>query len=113
MEISLFLSDPLTAHEPVQAVAQASSPASSPGVPPGVRAGSGTLPQLAAGTDCGTQFMESTGDRVVPRGDSPRGMALRPGIIADARFQSDARLRSVLPLAGRHGRVARATHAGF
>ena len=31
-------------------VAQASPPASSPGVPPGVRAGSETLPQLAAGT---------------------------------------------------------------
>ena len=38
-------------------VAQASSPASSPGVPPGIRAGSGTLPQLAAGTDCATGFM--------------------------------------------------------
>jgi type I restriction enzyme M protein len=39
---------------PKGGVAQASSPASSPGVPPGVRAGSGTLPQLAAGTDCAT-----------------------------------------------------------
>jgi len=42
-----------------EAVAQASSPASSPGVPPGVRAGSGTLPQPAAGTDCATRFVVS------------------------------------------------------
>ncbi len=35
-------------------VAQASSPAGSSGVSPDVRAGSGTLPQLAAGTDCAT-----------------------------------------------------------
>src|SRR6266576_2052942 len=35
-------------------VAQASPPAGSPGVPPGVCAGSETLPQLAAGTDCAT-----------------------------------------------------------
>ena len=40
-------------------VAQASSPASSPGVPPGGRAGSETLPQLAAGTDCATRFAGS------------------------------------------------------
>jgi SAM-dependent MidA family methyltransferase len=39
-------------------VAQASSPAGSTGVPPGVGAGGGTPPQLAAGTDCATRFME-------------------------------------------------------
>ncbi len=45
--------------EPAGEVAQASSPASSPGVPPGGPVVSGTLPQLAAGTDCATGFLES------------------------------------------------------
>ena len=56
--LDLQRSDAHWGHEPARDVAQASSPASSPGVPPGVRAGSGTLPQLAAGTDCATRFME-------------------------------------------------------
>ncbi len=46
-------------HEPVREVAQASSPASSTGVTPGIRASSGTLPQLAAGTDGATRFAVS------------------------------------------------------
>ena len=53
-------------HDPACEVAQASPPAGSPGVPPGVRAGSETLPQLAAGTACATRFMERK---------SPTGMA--------------------------------------
>ena len=46
-------------HEAAWEVAQASSPASSSGVPPAVYAGSESLPQLAAGTDCATRFIGS------------------------------------------------------
>jgi len=68
-------------------VAQASSPASWPGVPPGVGAGSGTLPQLAAGTDCARR--EPTGNGEAGRVDrfSQRSIARskikRDGLKAD------------------------------
>ena len=77
-------------------VAQASSPAGSPGVPPGVRAGSGTLPQLAAGTDCATRFMDSPLSRGAGIGTMNRGA--RPG--------SAGILAGGLQLGGRAGKDA-------
>jgi len=56
-------------------VAQASPPAGSPGVPPGVSAGSETLPQSAAGTDCATSPSRSkvVGVRLLDQGVDKKG----------------------------------------
>ena len=89
-------------HEPWSEVAQASSPASSPGVPPGVRAGSGTLPQLAAGTDCATRFMGSFDLQPWTRPGARNRSALASGCCRSGTGGSPVRIAT-------HGRDARAT----